>query len=202
MGSGRSVGAHRQPVHHFPYAVDRTGDLAPDPELWEALRFGEGLREILEDFYGRVYEDFEIGDVYEHRPGRTITEADIVNFAGISGDYFYAHTDKIAAEKHHIFKQRVAHGYFVIAAAAGLFVWPGEGPVLANYGMDNLRFVEPVYIGDTIHLKLTCKRKTLKEPREDEPRQGEVEWDVEVFNQENVSVAVYTILTLVACKAQ
>ena len=151
--------------------------------------------------FRKYFEELAVGDTLTtHR--RTITEADIVNFAGISGDYFYAHTDKIAAEKHHIFKQRVAHGYFVIAAAAGLFVWPGEGPVLANYGMDNLRFVEPVYIGDTIHLKLTCKRKTLKEPREEEPRQGVVEWDVEVFNQENVSVAVYTILTLVACKAQ
>lgn len=149
--------------------------------------------------FKKYFEELQIGETLTtHR--RTITEADIVNFAGISGDYFYAHTDKIAAEKHHIFKQRVAHGYFVIAAAAGLFVWPGEGPVLANYGMENLRFIEPVYIGDTIHLKLTCKRKTEKEPREDEPPQGVVEWAVEIYNQNDVVVASYTILTLVARK--
>ncbi len=147
------------------------------------------------------FEEIQIGDTLTtHR--RTITESDITNFAGISGDYFYAHTDEIAASKHHIFKKRVAHGYFVIAAAAGLFVWPGEGPVLANYGMENLRFIEPVYIGDTIHLKLTCKQKTAKEPREDEPLNGVVEWAVEIFNQDDVVVATYSILTLVACKTQ
>ena len=90
----------------------------------------------------------------------------------------------------------------MVSAAAGLFVYPGEGPVLANYGLENLRFIEPVYIGDTIHLKLTCKRKTLKEPREDEPRNGVVEWHVDIFNQENVIVASYDILTLVALKQQ
>lgn len=151
--------------------------------------------------FQKYFEEINVGDTLKtHR--RTITEADVVNFAGISGDYFYAHTDKLAAERHHVFQQRVAHGYFVVSAAAGLFVWPGEGPVLANYGMDELRFIEPVYIGDTIYLNLTCKRKTQKEKREDEPRQGVVEWHVEIFNQEDVMVAVYTILTLVACKHQ
>lgn len=149
--------------------------------------------------FKKYFEEIQIGDTLTtHR--RTITEADIVNFAGISGDYFYAHTDEIAAAKHHIFKKRVAHGYFIIAAAAGLFVWPGEGPVLANYGLDNLRFLQPVYIGDTIHLKLTCKRKTAKEPKEGEPLNGVVEWAVEVFNQNNETVATYTVLTLVARK--
>lgn len=149
--------------------------------------------------FKKYFEEIQIGDTLTtHR--RTITEADIVNFAGISGDYFYAHTDEIAAAKHHIFKKRVAHGYFIIAAAAGLFVWPGEGPVLANYGLDNLRFLQPVYIGDTIHLKLTCKRKTAKEPREGEPPNGVVEWAVEVFNQNNETAASYTVLTLVARK--
>ncbi|MGH1362830.1 MAG: phenylacetic acid degradation bifunctional protein PaaZ [Calditrichia bacterium] len=151
--------------------------------------------------FQKYYEELEIGETLTtHR--RTITEADIVNFAGISGDYFYAHTDKIAAEKHHVFKKRVAHGYFVVSAAAGLFVWPGEGPVLANYGMEKLRFIEPTYIGDTIHLKITCMRKTEKEPREEEPRQGVVEWFVEIYNQDNVVVANYVILTLVAKKDQ
>lgn len=146
--------------------------------------------------FRKYFDELKIGDTLTtHR--RTITEADVVNFAGISGDYFYAHTDEIAAAKHPIFEKRVAHGYFVISAAAGLFVWPGEGPVLANYGMDNLRFVEPVYIGDTIYLNLTCKRKTAKEPREGEPLQGIVEWAIAVFNQNDTLVATYTILTLV-----
>ena len=89
---------------------------------------------------------------------RTVTEADIVNFAGLSGDHFYAHMDKIAAADS-IFGDRVAHGYFIVSAAAGLFVDAAPGPVIANYGMDNLRFVEPVKIGDTIQVELTCKQK-------------------------------------------
>jgi oxepin-CoA hydrolase/3-oxo-5,6-dehydrosuberyl-CoA semialdehyde dehydrogenase len=108
--------------------------------------------------------------------------------------------DDIAAQKS-IFEKRVAHGYFIVSAAAGLFVDPGEGPVLANYGLEDLRFLQPVYIGDTIRVRLTCKRKTAKEKREEDERlQGIVEWDVEVFNQEDETVAIYTILTLVERK--
>ena len=95
---------------------------------------------------------------------RTVTEADIVNFACLSGDYFYAHTDKIAAAES-FFGERVAHGYFIVSAAAGLFVDAAQGPVIANYGMDNLRFVEPVKIGDSIQVELTCKQKHLNHKR-------------------------------------
>ncbi len=148
--------------------------------------------------FRKYFDELQIGEtLITHR--RTITEADIVNFAGISGDYFYAHTDEIAA-KDSLFEKRVAHGYFIISAAAGLFVHPAPGPVLANYGMDSLRFIEPVYIGDTIYVKLTCKQKTAKEKREDEVLQGVVAWDVEIMNQEEVLVATYTILTLVQRK--
>ncbi len=118
------------------------------------------------------------------------------SFAGISGDFFYAHTDDVAA-KDSIFERRVAHGYFVLSAAAGLFVDPAPGPVLANYGLESLRFVKPVYIGDTIRVRLTCKQKTAKEDREGQIPQGVVAWDVEVTNQRDEPVAVYTILTLV-----
>lgn len=129
---------------------------------------------------------------------RTITEADVVNFAGISGDYFYAHTDKIAAANS-FFGERVAHGYFIVSAAAGLFVDAAEGPVLANYGMDNLRFVEPVKIGDVIQVELTCKQKTPKPVKHaDEKPHGVVVWDVKVKNQHQQLVATYDILTLVA----
>ncbi|HTD60239.1 MAG TPA: phenylacetic acid degradation bifunctional protein PaaZ [Gemmatimonadaceae bacterium] len=145
--------------------------------------------------FRKHFEELEIGEtLHTHR--RTVTESDIVNFAGISGDFFYAHMDDIAA-KDSIFEKRVAHGYFVLSAAAGLFVDPAPGPVLANYGLENLRFVKPVYVGDTIQVRLTCKQKTAKEDKEGQIPQGVVHWDVEVTNQNAEPVAVYTILTLV-----
>jgi len=145
--------------------------------------------------FRKYFEELEIGETLTtHR--RTVTETDIVNFAGLSGDFFYAHMDEIAARES-MFGRRVAHGYFVIAAAAGLFVDPAPGPVLANYGMDNLRFTKPVYAGDTIQVKLTCKQKTLKDTPPDGVPQGVVAWDVNVSNQDSELVATYTILTLV-----
>jgi oxepin-CoA hydrolase / 3-oxo-5,6-dehydrosuberyl-CoA semialdehyde dehydrogenase len=145
--------------------------------------------------FRKYFEELEIGEtLVTHR--RTVTESDVVNFAGISGDFFYAHMDDIAARES-LFERRVAHGYFVLSAAAGLFVDPAPGPVLANYGLEGLRFVKPVYIGDTIQARLTCKQKTAKEDREGQVPQGVVHWDVEVTNQDAETVAVYTILTLV-----
>ncbi len=145
--------------------------------------------------FKKYFDELRIGETL-HTHGRTVTESDMVNFAGISGDFFYAHMDAEAA-KDSIFERRVAHGYFVLSAAAGLFVDPAPGPVLANYGLENLRFVKPVYAGDTIRARITCKQKTLKEDREGQIPQGVVAWDVEVTNQNNEPVAVYTILTLV-----
>src|SRR5205814_7168930 len=145
--------------------------------------------------FRKHFEELEIGEtLLTHR--RTVTEADIVNFAGISGDFFYAHMDDVAA-KVSLFERRVAHGYFVLSAAAGLFVDPAPGPVLANYGLETLRFVKPVYPGDTIQATLTVKQKTAKEKKEGQPLQGVVSWDVEVRNQSDEIVAAYTILTLV-----
>lgn len=148
--------------------------------------------------FRKYFEDLRIGDTLFTAP-RTVTEADVVNFAEISGDHFYAHMDEAAAARS-IFGKRVAHGYFVLSAAAGLFVDPGEGPVLANYGLESLRFVKPVYPGDTIKVRLTCKQKTAKETPPDGVPQGVVAWDVEVSNQDDEAVAVYTILTLVRRK--
>lgn len=145
--------------------------------------------------FRKHFEELRIGEtLVTHR--RTVTEADIVNFAAISGDHFYAHVDEIAA-KESIFGRRVAHGYFVLSAAAGLFVDPAPGPVLANYGLENLRFTKPVHAGDTIQARLTCKWKTAKETLPDGIPQGVVAWDVNVSNQDNELVATYTILTLV-----
>ncbi|MDP4192306.1 MAG: phenylacetic acid degradation bifunctional protein PaaZ [Bacteroidota bacterium] len=148
--------------------------------------------------FTKYFEELHIGEtLLTHR--RTITETDIVNFAGISGDFFYAHTDDIAA-KDSIFHNRVAHGYLILSVAAGLFVNPAPGPVIANYGLEGLRFVKPVYIGDTIHVKLTCRQKTIKENRDDEIPSGIVDWYVEVINQNEELVASYDILTLVKRK--
>jgi oxepin-CoA hydrolase/3-oxo-5,6-dehydrosuberyl-CoA semialdehyde dehydrogenase len=149
--------------------------------------------------FRKYFEELEVGDALV-TPRRTVTEADIVNFAGISGDFFYAHMDDIAA-RDSIFEKRVAHGYFVLSAAAGLFVDAAPGPVMANYGLESLRFVKPVYPGDTIQATLTVKQKTAKEKREGQVPQGVVAWDVEVRNQNSDPVAVYTILTLVRRKS-
>jgi oxepin-CoA hydrolase/3-oxo-5,6-dehydrosuberyl-CoA semialdehyde dehydrogenase len=141
------------------------------------------------------FDDLAIGDsLLTHR--RTVTDADILAFGGISGDFFYRHFDEVAARQS-AFGRRIAHGYFVLSAAAGLFVSPAEGPVLANYGLDTLRVVKPVGIGDTIQARLTCKRKIDKPARKDQPAQGVVAWDVQVTNQDGELVASYDILTLV-----
>lgn len=146
--------------------------------------------------FRRYFDELKIGEsLLTHR--RTVTEADLVNFGCLSGDHFYMHFDELAA-KDSQFGKRIAHGYFVLSAAAGLFVSPGVGPVLANYGLDTLRFINPVGIGDTIQARLTCKRKIdqgKKSPK-GEP-QGVVAWDVEVTNQLGELVASYDILTLV-----
>ena len=148
--------------------------------------------------FRKYFEELEIGDTLVTAT-RTVTDTDVANFADISGDHFYAHKDEGGAQS--IFERKVAHGYFVLSAAAGLFVDPAPGPVLANYGLESLRFTKPVYPGDTIQVKLTCKQKTEKET----PiagtgagiPQGVVSWDVEVTNQNDEIVATYTILTLV-----
>ena len=139
----------------------------------------------------RYFEDFAVGET-RTTSGRTITETDFVVHAGHTGDFFPHHMDAEFARTTP-FGQRIAHGYFVLSAAAGLFVSPAPGPVLANYGLDTLRFVKPVGIGDTIQARLTAKRKIDKKKD-----QGVVAWDVEVTNQDGELVASYDILTLVA----
>jgi oxepin-CoA hydrolase/3-oxo-5,6-dehydrosuberyl-CoA semialdehyde dehydrogenase len=150
--------------------------------------------------FRRHFEELRIGEsLLTHR--RTVTDADIVAFGGISGDFFYMHFDEVAA-KDTAFGQRIAHGYFVLSAAAGLFVSPAPGPVLANYGLDALRFVKPVAIGDTIQARLTAKRKIDRHKVDAKGQgQGVVAWDVQVTNQHGELVASYDILTLVAKRA-
>lgn len=172
--------------------------LQADPETLQALtgEYAKGAERPAQVHpFRKPYEALEIGEtLLTHR--RTVTEADIALFAHLSWDHFYAHTDELAARES-LFGKRVAHGYFVLAAAAGLFVDPAPGPVLANYGLEGLRFTEPVGIGDTLQARLTVK---AKRPRDE--RTGVVEWAVEVVNQEGKTVASYTVLTLVARRPQ
>lgn len=127
-------------------------------------------------------------------PAREITRDDVEHFAHFTGDTFYAHMDEAAAKANPFFDDRVAHGYLIASFAAGLFVEPNPGPVLANYGVDNLRFLTPVYFGDALKVRLTCKQIN---PRENADY-GEVRWDCQVTNQNDETVAQYDVLTMVA----
>lgn len=195
-GGGEELGGLRAVKHYLQRAA-----VQGSPTMLAAVtgEYVRGARRIETEVhpFRRHFEDLRIGEsLLTHR--RTVTEADIVAFGGISGDYFYMHFDAIAA-KESSFGQRIAHGYFVLSAAAGLFVSAAPGPVLANYGLDTLRFVKPVAIGDTIRARLTAKRKVDRQKKgADGVGQGVVAWDVEVTNQHGELVASYDILTLVA----
>jgi oxepin-CoA hydrolase/3-oxo-5,6-dehydrosuberyl-CoA semialdehyde dehydrogenase len=195
-GGGEELGGMRAVMHYLQRAAVQGSPTMLTAVTGEYMR-GAAVRETELHPFRRYFEDLQIGDsLLTHR--RTVGEADIVAFGGLSGDYFYMHFDEIAA-KESVFGKRIAHGYFVLSAAAGLFVSPAPGPVLANYGLDTLRFVKPVGIGDTIRARLTAKRK-IDRNRKDAKGvgQGVVAWDVEVTNQDGDVVASYDILTLVA----
>ena len=195
-GGGEELGGIRAVKHYLQRAALQGSPTMLAAVTGEHIR-GAKVNESEVHPFRRWYEDLAIGDsLLTHR--RTVGEADIVAFGGISGDYFYMHFDEIAA-KESPFGKRIAHGYFVLSAAAGLFVSPAPGPVLANYGLDTLRFIKPVGIGDTIRARLTCKRKTDRQKKDaNGVGQGVVAWDVEVTNQLDELVASYDILTLVA----
>ena len=143
--------------------------------------------------FKRPFEQLAIGATVE-TGSRAITLDDIEHFAHFSGDTFYAHMDEEAARANPFFPGRVAHGYLILAFAAGLFVDPAPGPLLANYGLDNLRFLKPVSPGDSIRVRLTVKQKQAAR----KPDYGEVRWDAEVFNQNDETVARYELLTMSA----
>ncbi len=147
--------------------------------------------------FRKTFEQLEIGDTFKSAP-RVVTLEDIDHFAEFTGDRFYAHMDEAAAKKNPFFEGRVAHGYLIVSFAAGLFVDPDFGPVLANYGLDDLRFAQPVNYGDSLAVRLTCKQKTLREGA----GYGEVRWDTEVTNQDGELVAAYDVLTMVATDEQ
>lgn len=145
--------------------------------------------------FTRYFDDLEIGETI-HTDPRKVTLEDIEHFANFTGDTFYAHMDDEAAKRNPFFPGRVAHGYLLLSFAAGMFVEPGEGPVLANTGLDNLRFMKPVEAGDSIKVRLSVKLKT---PRNEE--YGEVRWHVTLTNQADELVAEYELLTMNAFKS-
>ncbi len=194
-GGGEELGGLRAVRHYLQRAAVQGSPTMLAAVTGEFVRGAQVIETEVHPFR-RHFQDLQIGEsLLTHR--RTVTEADLVNFGCLSGDHFYMHFDDIAAKESQ-FGKRIAHGYFVLSAAAGLFVSPAPGPVLANYGLDTLRFINPVGIGDTIQARLTCKRKIDQGKKSPQGiPQGVVAWDVEVTNQNDEVVASYDILTLV-----
>lgn len=194
-GGGEEMGGLRG-VKHYLHRLAIQGSPTTLTKLTGVYQPGGQQFEGEKHLFRKHFEEMEIGEtVFTHK--RTITESDIVTFANVSWDHFYAHTDETALEGT-LFTQRVAHGYFILSAAAGLFVDPGKGPVLLNYGLDDFRFTKPVYAGTTIWVKLTVKEKIEQETKgENDVPKGIVKFRVEVLDQTNETLAVGTILTMV-----
>ena len=191
-GGGEEMGGVRGVLHY----MQRTA-IQGSPETLTAIghRWIRGADENDPGVhpFRKTFEQLEIGDTFKSE-SREVSLEDIDHFAEFTGDTFYAHMDEEAAKKNPFFEGRVAHGYLIVSFAAGLFVDPDFGPVLANYGVDDLRFLTPLNYGDSIHVRLTCKQKTLR----GDSGYGEVRWDAEVTNQDDEIVAQYDVLTMVA----
>ncbi|MCY4360750.1 MAG: phenylacetic acid degradation bifunctional protein PaaZ [Gammaproteobacteria bacterium] len=194
-GGGEELGGERAIKHY----MQRTAIQGSPTTLMRLTgEYHQGAAPLTDKVhpFRKYFEELQIGETHDSYR-RTVTEADIVNFGCLTGDFFYAHFDETAAANS-LFGKRVAHGYFLISAAAGMFVDPAPGPVLANYGLENLRFIEPVGIGDTIRTKIVVKQKIKKDKRPDDTRAtGVVRWAVEIINQDDKTVALYDVMTLV-----
>jgi len=196
-GPGRAGGGEEQGgVRGIKHFMQRTA-LQGSPDMLSTITgtYMQGARRNTDTIhpFKKNFEAIEVGDTVVSEK-RTITLKDIEAFAELSGDVFYAHMDDEAAQRNPFFDGRVAHGYLLISAAAGLFVWPGEGPVLANTGLENLSFQKPVYPGDTIQVQFTCKQKKDRLTE----NWGEVRWDTTIINQDDEVCANYDVLTGVA----
>jgi oxepin-CoA hydrolase/3-oxo-5,6-dehydrosuberyl-CoA semialdehyde dehydrogenase len=190
-GGGEEMGGMRGVKHY----MQRTA-VQGAPRLLSAVtgRWIEGADvEQGEHPFRKSLSELKIGD-HLVTAKRQVTKEDVEHFAHFTGDTFYAHMDEAAAKANPFFDDRVAHGYLIASFAAGLFVEPNPGPVLANYGVDHLRFLTPVYFGDTLQVRLTCKEIN---PRENADH-GEVRWDCQVTNQKGEIAAQYDVLTMVA----
>jgi oxepin-CoA hydrolase/3-oxo-5,6-dehydrosuberyl-CoA semialdehyde dehydrogenase len=188
-GGGEELGGMRG-VYHYMQRTAIQGSPARLATLTGTWTRGAAELTKPEHPFRYRFEELAIGQSLQ-TAARTITLDDIEHFAHFTGDTFYAHMNEAAAKANPFFRGRVAHGYLLLAFAAGLFVDPAPGPVLANYGLDKLRFLKPVVPGDSIRARVTVKQKT---PRK--PEHGEVRWDVEITNGDGDIVAAYELLTL------
>jgi oxepin-CoA hydrolase/3-oxo-5,6-dehydrosuberyl-CoA semialdehyde dehydrogenase len=199
-GGGEEMGGKRGVLHYMQRTAIQG---SPTTLSYITNVYQQGAKQHESDVhpFRKYFEDLEIGDT-EITAKHTVTETDITNFANISGDNFYAHMDATSLEGT-IFERRVAHGYFVLSKAAGLFVDAKKGPVLLNYGIDEARFTKPVYPGMTIGVRLTVKEKVDQEKKnEEDVAKGIVKWLVDVYDETGETVAIATILTMVKKRNQ
>ncbi len=194
-GGGEEMGGIRGVLHYMQRTAVQG---SPDTITAVSGRWVRGARQLDPGRHPFTipFNELKLGDTSKSMY-REVTIADIEAFAALTGDNFYAHISEIEAARNPLFGGRVAHGYFLISAAAGLFVHPDYGPVLGNYGLDELRFVKPVKPGDRIKVRLTCAAKNLRADK----GWGEVAWDTEITNQNQETVASYRVLTMVSIHA-
>lgn len=194
-GGGEEMGGIRG-VKHYLQRTAVQGHPGMITEVTKVFQLGADYKETPVHPFRKHFEELAVGEtIFTHK--HTVTESDIVNFANVSGDNFYAHMDATSLEGT-IFERRVAHGYFVLSKAAGLFVDPKKGPVLLNYGLEDCRFTKPVYPGMTLGVKFTVKEKIAQEKRDEEDiRKGIVKFLVDVYDETGETVAIATILTMV-----
>ncbi|MCX7548731.1 phenylacetic acid degradation bifunctional protein PaaZ [Xanthomarina sp. F1114] len=211
-GGGEEMGGMRG-IKHYLQRTAIQGSPTTLTEITGIYQQNAKYKEAENHPFQYHWEDIKPGmSLKTHK--RTFTDTDIINFANLTWDHFYAHTD-ITSLDGSIFEKRTAHGYFIISAAAGLFVYPNKGPVAANYGLDSIRFLRPLYHNDTIYVRLTCKEKVDRDVTSTEHPSGIVKWHVEVFDanfenrpekdktdKDNPLVAVATILTMVQKKQE
>lgn len=194
-GGGEEMGGKRGVLHYLQRTAIQ-GHPSTITAITKQFQVGAVMPEAQPHVFRKHFEELVVGEtVFTHK--HTVTDADIVNFANVSGDNFYAHMDATSLEGT-IFERRVAHGYFILSKAAGLFVDPKKGPVLLNYGIEEARFTKPVYPGATIGVRFTVKEKVDQEKRsEDDIAKGIVKFLVDVYDETGETVALATILTMV-----
>jgi oxepin-CoA hydrolase / 3-oxo-5,6-dehydrosuberyl-CoA semialdehyde dehydrogenase len=194
-GGGEEMGGKRGVLHYMQRTAIQ-GHPQTITAITKQFQVGADQPEAMPHVFRKHFEELEVGEtVFTHK--HTVTEADITNFANVSGDNFYAHMDATSLDGT-IFEQRVAHGYFILSKAAGLFVDPKKGPVLLNYGIDECRFTKPVYIGTTIAVRFTVKEKLDQEKRNDaDIAKGIVKFLVDIYDETGETVGIATILTMV-----
>ncbi|NQZ74496.1 MAG: phenylacetic acid degradation bifunctional protein PaaZ [Ekhidna sp.] len=197
-GGGEEMGGKRGVMHYLQRTAIQ-GSPTTVTEITQQYQVGADFKDTEKHPFSKYFEELEIGDTVITAK-RTITEGDIVTFANVSWDHFYAHTDVTSLEGT-TFEGRVAHGYFILSAAAGLFVQAKKGPVLLNYGLEECRFTKPVYPGMTIGVRCSVKEKVDQEKKDDIAK-GIVKFLVDVYDETGETVAIATILTMIKKKDQ